>query len=157
MARVLLLLPTATYRASDFLDASRALDAEVVVASERRQAMSGTMGDRALVVDLRRPEAAAEAIVARAQDKPLDAVVGADEQGVLVAALAAARLGLAHNPPEAVAATRDKTAMRGPSRPPACASPSTGLPGPTRTWRSSPARSVFPAWSRRFRCRRAAA
>src|SRR6266513_1470892 len=113
MARVLLVLPTATYRASDFLDASRALDAEVVVASERRQAMSATMGDRALVVDLRRPEAAAEAIVARAQDKPLDAVVGADEQGVLVAALAAARLGLAHNPPEAVAATRDKTAMRG--------------------------------------------
>jgi hypothetical protein len=99
MARVLLLLPTATYRASDFLDASRALDAEVVVASERRQAMSGTMGDRALVVDLRRPEAAADAIVARAQAKPLDAVVGADEQGVLVAALAAARLGLAHNPP----------------------------------------------------------
>jgi biotin carboxylase len=112
MARVLLVLPTATYRASDFLDASRALDAEVVVASERRQAMSATMGDRALVVDLRRPEAAAEAIVARAQDKPLDAVVGADEQGVLVAALAAARLGLAQNPPEAVAATRDKTAMR---------------------------------------------
>src|SRR5215217_4125928 len=99
MARVLLVLPTATYRASDFLAASRALDAEVVVASERRQAMSGTMGDRALVVDLRRPEAAA--------------VVGADEQGMLVAALAAARLGLAHNPPEAVAATRDKTAMRG--------------------------------------------
>src|SRR3954451_310971 len=113
MSRVLLVLPTATYRASDFLDASRALDAEVVVASERRQAMSGTMGARALVVDLRRAEAAAEAIVARAQAKPLDAVVGADEQGVLVAALAAARLGLAHNPPEAVAATRDKTAMRG--------------------------------------------
>src|SRR4249919_2694925 len=113
MPRVLLVLPTATYRASDFLAASRALDAEVVVASERRQAMSGTMGDRALVVDLRRPEAAADAIVTRAQDKPLDAVVGTDEQGVLVAALAAARLGLAHNPPEAVAATRDKTAMRG--------------------------------------------
>ena len=149
MARVLLVLPTATYRASDFLAASRALDAEVVVASERRQAMSGTMGDRALVVDLRRPEAAAEAIVARAQDKPLDAVVGADEQGVLVAALAAARLGLAHNPPEAVAATRDKTAMRAGlrGRRPAPAR-ATGSPGPTRTWRSSPARSVFPAWSR---------
>ena len=31
MARVLLVLPTATYRASDFLDASRAVDAEYVV------------------------------------------------------------------------------------------------------------------------------
>jgi len=112
LARVLLILPTATYRASEFLAAARALDAEVVVASERRQAMSGMIGDRALVVDLRRSEAAAEAIVARAQDKPLDAVLGVDEQGVLVAALAASRLGLAHNPAQAVAATRDKTAMR---------------------------------------------
>ncbi len=41
MPRVLLVLPTATYRASDFLAASRALDAEVVVASERRRAMRG--------------------------------------------------------------------------------------------------------------------
>jgi hypothetical protein len=63
MPRVLLLLPTATYRASDFLAAARALDAEVVVASERRQAMSETMGDRALVVDLRRPEAAASGVM----------------------------------------------------------------------------------------------
>ena len=36
MARVLLLLPTATYRAADFLTAARALGAEVVVASDRR-------------------------------------------------------------------------------------------------------------------------
>lgn len=112
MARVLLILPTATYRASDFLTAARALDAEVVIASERRQAMAAMVGDRALMVDLARQEVAAEAIVARARDKPLEAVVGVDEQGVLVAALAAARLGLAHNPPEAVAATRDKIAMR---------------------------------------------
>ncbi len=112
LPRVLLILPTATYRASDFLAAARVLDTEVVVASERRQAMSEMIGDRALVIDLRRPEAAAEAIVARAQETPLDAVLGVDEQGVLVAALAASRLGLVHNPAEAVAASRDKIAMR---------------------------------------------
>ena len=93
----------------------------------------------------------------RARDKPLDAVVGTDEQGVLVAALAAARLGLAHNPPEAVAATRDKTAMRGAFAAAGLRQPDYRVAGPTRTSRSSPARSVFPAWSRRFRCRRAAA
>jgi biotin carboxylase len=113
MARLLLILPTATYRARDFLAAARELAVEVVVASERRQAMSATIGDRALVVDLSRPEAAAATIVAAAQGQPLDAVVGVDEQGVLVAALAASRLGLPHNPPAAVAATRDKVAMRG--------------------------------------------
>jgi biotin carboxylase len=110
--RILLLLPTATYRASDFLAASRALDAEVVVASEQHQTMSKMMGNRALVVDFSRPEAAAETIVKRAKDMPLDAVVGVDEQGVLVAALAAGRLGLIGNPPEAVAATTDKITMR---------------------------------------------
>ena len=112
MPRVLLLLPTATYRASDFLAASRALQVEVVVASEQRQAMSKMIGDRALVVDFDRPEAAAEAIVKRAKEMPFDAVVGVDEQGVLVAALAAARLGLTGNPPEAVAATTNKITMR---------------------------------------------
>lgn len=112
MPRILLLLPTATYRAPDFLAAAGRLGAEVVVASEQAQALAGSMGDRALVLDLDRPEAAAEAVVELAGRLPLDAVVGVDDQGVLVAALAAARLGLPHNPPAAVAATRDKAAMR---------------------------------------------
>jgi len=72
MARLLLLLPTASYRAADFLAAARALGAEVVVASERRLV---SMGDNQLTLDLRRPEAAAEAIAAVAEERPLDAVV----------------------------------------------------------------------------------
>ena len=112
MSRLLLLLPSATYRAKAFLDAAARLDAEVVVASDHRQALAGALGDRALRVDLRRPEAAAQAIVELAQRVPFDAVVAVDDQGVLVAALAAERLGLAHNPPEAIMAACDKAAMR---------------------------------------------
>ncbi len=112
MPRVLLLLPTATYRAEDFLAAAATLGAEVVVASDRRQALHGAMGDRALRVDMRRPERAAAAIVELAARSPLDAVVAVDDGGVAAAALASERLGLAHNPPAAVAATRDKAAMR---------------------------------------------
>jgi biotin carboxylase len=109
VARVLLLLPTATYRAADFLTAARALDAEVIVASDRRLV---SIGDTQLTLDLRRPEAAAEAIAAVAKERPLDAVVAVDDQGVRVAALAAKQLGLPGNPPAAAAATRDKAAMR---------------------------------------------
>ena len=109
MARILLLLPTATYRAADFITAARALGAEVVVASERRLV---SIGDAQLTLDLRRPEAAAEAIATLAEERPLDAVVAVDDQGVRVAALAAERLGLPGNRVEAVAATRDKAAMR---------------------------------------------
>jgi biotin carboxylase len=110
--RVLLLLPTATYRSEDFLAAAGAVGAEVVVASERRQALRGAMGDRALRVDLRRPEQAADAVVEMAGRVGLDAIVAVDDGGVATAALAGERLGLPHNPPAAVAATRDKAAMR---------------------------------------------
>ncbi len=39
-------------------------------------------------------------------------MLAVDDQGLVVAAAASARLGLAHNPVDAVAATRDKAAMR---------------------------------------------
>lgn len=109
MPRLLLILPTSTYRAADFLEAARRLGAEVVVGSEEDQAMAGHMGDRSIRIDLCDPAGAAELIAAKT---PIDAVVGVDEQGVLVAAEAAARLGLPHNPPDAVAITRDKARMR---------------------------------------------
>ena len=112
MARVLLLLPSATYRAADFLEAARALDVDVVVASEQRQTLAEAMGDRALHLDLHDRDAATEAIVALARRGPIDAVVAVDDQGVLMAAEAAARLGLPANPHAAVAATRDKAVMR---------------------------------------------
>jgi biotin carboxylase len=112
VARVLLLLPTGTYKAPDFLEAARRLDVDVVVASETAQTLAGAMGDRALVVDLADPEASAAAIRALAARHPLDAVVGVDDQGVMIAALAGKHLGLPANPPEAVARTRNKAAMR---------------------------------------------
>lgn len=112
MPRVLLLLPTATYRAEAFLEAAARLGTELTVASERPQALASTMGDRFLEVPLDDPEGAARRIAHLAAKTPLDAVVAVDDQGLLAAALAAARLGLPHNPPAAVAATRDKVAMR---------------------------------------------
>ena len=112
MPRVLLILPTSTYRAPDFLTAARVLGAEVVVASEHRQALSGSMGDRALVLSLRGPEAAARAIEELHRRAPLDAVVAVDDVGQRAAAAACARIGLRCNPPQAVSASRDKAAMR---------------------------------------------
>lgn len=112
MGRVLLILPSATYRAPDFLAAADALGVEVVVASDQRQALAAALGDRALTLPLSRPQDAARLIVELAARAPLDAVLAVDEQGVLTAAVAAAALGLRGNPPEAVAATRDKVAMR---------------------------------------------
>jgi len=106
------ILPTATYRASDFVEAAVDLGVELVVASDQGHVLEGQMGDGFLKIDCRDPAAAADAIVDLAGRHPLDAVIPADDQGVVIAALAAQRLGLAHNPPEAAAATRDKSVMR---------------------------------------------
>jgi biotin carboxylase len=110
--RALLLLPTATYRAADFVAAARALGVEVVVASEEAPVLAATMGDRAVTVPLDDPDQAARVIEALDARSPIDAVVAVDDQGVVVAAQAGERLGFPHNPPDAVARTRDKAAMR---------------------------------------------
>ena len=110
--RVLLLLPSGTYKAPDFLEAARRLDVDVVVASETEQTLADAMGDRALVVDLADPVGSAKRITTLAARTPLDAVVAVDDQGLLIAALAAKELGLPANDSEAVARTRNKAAMR---------------------------------------------
>jgi biotin carboxylase len=107
-----MLLPTATYRASDFVAAADRLGVEVVVGSEHHQALAGAMGDRAVVVPLDDPAAAVQAIAAVHGRTPIDAVLAVDDQGVVIAALAAERLGLRHSRPDAVASTRDKAIMR---------------------------------------------
>jgi biotin carboxylase len=110
--RVLLLVPSFTYRAADFVQAAARLDTEVVIGSDRRQALAERMGDRALVVDCEDVDAGVAAIAELHARRPLDAVVAVDDQGVVVAAAAGASLGLRHNPPDAVRRTRDKAAMR---------------------------------------------
>ncbi|MEA2126029.1 MAG: hypothetical protein QOI80_2811 [Solirubrobacteraceae bacterium] len=112
MARVLLVLPSATYRAPDFLDAAARLGAEVVVGSEHRQALSESMGDRAVTLSLSQPQMAADQIEQLAERTPLDAIVAVDDGGTRAAAEAARRLGLRGNDPDAVARARNKAAMR---------------------------------------------
>ena len=112
MPRVLLLLPTSTYRAADFVRAAQRLGVEVVVGSEERQALAHEMDDRALVVPLSDVPAAVDAIVGLHRRTRIDAVVAVDDQGVEIAAAAGERLGLPHNDPAAAAATRDKSIMR---------------------------------------------
>jgi biotin carboxylase len=110
--RALLLLPTSTYRARDFLAAARRLGLDVIVASEEPQVLADVSSDRAVVVPVSDPGAAVDAISALDRRRALDAVVAVDDQGVIVAAAAAEKLGLPHNPPDAAAATRDKAEMR---------------------------------------------
>lgn len=112
MTRILLLIPSTSYRAEDFLDAARDFGVDVVVGSDQRPVLEHVAPGRSLWVDMQHPDRGAAEAEAFAREYPIDAVVPVDDIGTLVAARAAARLGLPHNPIEAVEATRDKSMLR---------------------------------------------
>jgi biotin carboxylase len=112
VARVLLLLPTTTYRAPDFLEAACKLGVEVTVASEEPSTMEALNPAGLLALDFRNPEGSARYVSEFARAHPIDAVVGVDEDTAVVAAACSRALGLPSNPPEAAAAARDKALMR---------------------------------------------
>jgi hypothetical protein len=113
MPRVMLILPTETYRATAFLRAAEELHLDVVVASNEAPTLATLMEGHVLTLDLRHPKESAGRAAAFAIRWPIDAVVGVDEGSVLTAATVAARLGTARrNPVAAVQATRDKRLLR---------------------------------------------
>jgi biotin carboxylase len=113
MARVMLLVPTSSYRAPDFMEAASQLDVQVVVASDRRQTLEAVVPGRTLAVDFSSPEHGAGQIVAFADRYPLETIVPVDDAGTVLAARAAELLDLPHNPVDAVRATRAKPLLRG--------------------------------------------
>lgn len=106
-ARVLLLIPAQTYRATDFLAAARRMGLTVVVGSDGALPLGG---HPVLHADPRDPQRSAGRLVSQAG--PLDAVVAADTSMLILASAVAARTGLPHNPIEAVMAAADKAAQR---------------------------------------------
>jgi biotin carboxylase len=112
MDRILLILPTTTYRAQAFMEAASSLNIEVVVGSEKRQALAGLVPGTTLDFDLHKSESALKKIVKYAREKPFKAIIGVDEETVVLAAKASEALALPYNPLPAVRATRDKYEMR---------------------------------------------
>jgi biotin carboxylase len=95
-----------SYRTPDFLEAARLLRIEAFVVGDG----NFPAGSQSLEVCLDDPNAAAGVLVKTFP--AVDAVIGVDDQAVMTAAAAAKALDLPHNPVDAVAATRDKAALR---------------------------------------------
>jgi biotin carboxylase len=110
MKRLLLLVPTTSYRVGDFLDAAHGLGAEVAVGSDQPQVLESH--GRTVNVDFRNLDEGVQQIVAYAGTYPLLAIVATDEETTLLAALASRQLGLAHNTPESVEAAGNKFRFR---------------------------------------------
>ncbi len=112
MARVLLLMPTSTYHAHDFVEAAARLGIDVTVGTDGSQALQVLVPGSTLTLDFGDDSASRAAIVDFAREFPIDGVVAAEDEAAALAATSAAALGIAHNPIEAVLKTQSKVSMR---------------------------------------------
>jgi biotin carboxylase len=110
--RLLLLVPTTTYRTEDFVEAARRLDVDLVVAAEKPSTMAAALPDYLLTLPFDDPSTAAALVREYARTRPIAAVVPVDDATTVVGAAIGQALGLRANAPAAVDATRDKAVMR---------------------------------------------
>jgi biotin carboxylase len=111
-ARLLLLVPTTTYRTEDFVEAARRLHVDLVVAAEKPNTLAAALPDHLLTLPFNDPATAATLMREYVRTRPIDAVVPVDDATTVVAAAIGRALGLRANAPAAVSATRDKQSMR---------------------------------------------
>ena len=112
MPRLLLLLPSTTYRTTAFVAAARRIGVELTVASERPSTLEAANPAGLLTLDFQHPERAADDALGFARQYPIDAVVGVDDDTAVVAAAVAERLHRKGNPLHAAEAARDKHRQR---------------------------------------------
>ncbi|RKU05722.1 phosphoribosylglycinamide synthetase [Candidatus Poribacteria bacterium] len=110
--RILLLLPTRTYRAKAFLSAASQLGVTVAIGSDQPQTLSELSPRKSLVINFGKPENAVEEIVEFAQTHPIDAVVGVDDETTVLVSMVSEALSLPHNSVESARTTRSKYQMR---------------------------------------------
>ena len=110
--RLLLLVPTTTYRTEDFVEAARRLEVDLVVAAEKPNTLAAALPDHLITLPFDDAAAAAALMQEYARTRPIAAVVPVDDATTVVGAAIGKALGLRANAPAAVRATRDKQAMR---------------------------------------------
>jgi biotin carboxylase len=113
MPRVLLVATTTGYQTRAFDEAAAALGVEIVYATDRCKGLPDPWHDAAIPVRFHQPEASVARIVEAARTRPLDAVLGVGDRPAVLAARAAAALGLPGHTPHGAAAATSKLLTRG--------------------------------------------
>src|SRR5262245_60853652 len=109
MKRILIVAATTGYQTRAFAEAARRLGMEAALATDRCHVLENPWGDHAIPVRFDDPYSAAESI---AQAGPFDGIIALADRLTLIAALAAERLGMPYNSPDAVDAARNKFLAR---------------------------------------------
>ena len=109
MKRVLLVAATTGYQVREFAEAARALDVELVLATDRCHILENPWGDNAAPVRFEDPEPGIESLASRG---PFDGILAVGDRPTCVAAQTAERLGLCFHPAEAARAASNKLLAR---------------------------------------------
>ena len=110
--RVLLLVPTTSYRIGDFLNAAERLGLDVAVGSNQGHVLEEFSDGATVTIDFENVDRGTSQIIDYASDYPLKAIIGIDDETTILAAKASMVLGLCGNDADAVEATRNKFRFR---------------------------------------------
>ena len=109
---VLLLATTTGYQIRSFGEAADACGVRLVFASDRCDRLEDPWWDHAIPVRFHREDPSVDAIAAAFGDVPPAGIIAVGDRPTVLAARAAAALGLPGNPPDAAAASRNKLEAR---------------------------------------------
>jgi len=107
--KLLLIGATTGYQTRVFAEAAERLGFELVLATDRCHVLDDPWGDHAIALRFEDPQAAAEVLAAEAR---VDGIVAVGDRPAYLAALAAERMGIPYNSPDAVLASRNKFLAR---------------------------------------------
>jgi biotin carboxylase len=112
MSRLLILASKLGYQTRSFAEAARALEIEVVFASDRCHQLDDPWSDGAIAVHFEQPEEAARRIVQQSLVRPVDGLIALGDRATTTAAYAARALGIPYNSPAPVENCRSKLRQR---------------------------------------------
>ena len=110
--RLLLLVPTSSYRIGDFLAAAGRLGVDVTVGSNQDAVLAHLTPANTIKIELDDLDVGVLEICRFDASYPLTAIIGVDQETTYLASLASESLGLPHNPPSAVEAAENKHRFR---------------------------------------------
>jgi biotin carboxylase len=109
--RLLLISHHNSYRIAPYVKAAHNLGLEVTIASQGKHSLVTEVAN-GMHIDFENIDAAIEEIIRENHKRPFAGILGSDDQTVELAAIAAKKLDLPHNPPEAAICSRRKDIAR---------------------------------------------
>ena len=112
MSRALILSTTTGYQLRSFGDAAGRAGIDLVFGTDRCHQLDDPWRDAAIAVRFHEEDASLDAIAEAARTRPIDGVIAVGDRPVVLAARASQMLGVRGTPPDAAAASVNKTRAR---------------------------------------------